>query len=160
MLLEQRLAAHLVQRAESLDRTPGDAACLSRFQTHSTVALTGTLAVSALLAYKGIDPKLLVAQPPRITPFAAQVVLVSSFALLGAFYATRFTSIQCTACMMGVDSKLGAEARGAVEKVNVNKDAFWALAGQIAGDRKAWVESERERLRGPVVAAQEATEGQ
>jgi hypothetical protein len=148
MLLEQKLAAYLTSFA---DRTPtpktdGDAFCLARFKTHSSVALAGSMAATAAMGWKMIDPKLLSASPPRVPAFAAQFALVSGAALLMAFYSTRFTSIQCVSCLMGVDSELGHEARRVVGSVNVNQKAFWELAKQIAGeDRKGFVEGERQR---------------
>ncbi|KAI9003464.1 hypothetical protein DFJ74DRAFT_713681 [Hyaloraphidium curvatum] len=159
MLLEQRLAAHLAALGEKHSSVPGDAACLSRFRSHSTYALGGTMAGTVLLGWRMIDPALLTARPPRTAAFGAQFLLVSAIAAGMALFGTRFTAIQCTACLMAVDSPLGEEARRLVGQAGVNKQAFWELARQLAGEEKRdFVDRERERA-GVVRPGEQKAEG-
>lgn len=148
MFLEQQIASYLKAFASSStsERTPDDDACLKRFDTHQWLAMAGALGKTSLLGYNLVRPSLLLAQPPRLAMFAGQITLVTTFSLITTFYLSRFTAIQCTACLMGVDSVVGSEARRLVGTGKVNREMFWELARQIGGEeRRDFVEGERVR---------------
>lgn len=161
MLAETQLAAYLSKKSEQLGAaalTPQDNACLSGFRTNSMTALAVSMFGTGLLGWRAIDPKLLLARPPRVAAFAGQFALVSGFAFVAAFYSTRFTSIQCTACLMACDSALGEEARSAIYKVGINQNSFWELAKQIAKDAAAKELVERKRVEAVEMIEKEKAE--